>query len=96
MKQEVPAIRASVYPNPFSDKAMIEFEAAGNTRAIVEVLSVNGSRVASLFEGDVEAGRTYRFEFSDPKGASAIYLYRIVTPAGSSVGRLIYIPQQGK
>ncbi|MFM9075791.1 MAG: hypothetical protein ACKORJ_09565 [Bacteroidota bacterium] len=96
VKQDVPSIRASAYPNPFSVKAVIEFETAENTKAIVEVLSLNGSRIASLFEGDVEAGRTYRFEFSDPKGASALYLYRIVTPVGSSVGRLIYVPQQGK
>jgi len=89
LKDEPSKLKANAYFNPFGDKAIISFTPAENTTATVQVFSLNGVKVKDLFQGAVEGGRNYEFEFNDSAIGGTVFIYRIVTPLGSQVGRLI-------
>jgi hypothetical protein len=64
-------------PNPFAGQTTLSFTAAESGPARLEVYNPGGTRVSLLFEGPVEAGKTYQYTFD---GAAL--------PAGLYVGRL--------
>ena len=59
-----------VYPNPSSGPAIFEFRIGENAHVKLDIFSMNGSRVARVYEGDVEAGipQTALFEQYLPSG----------------------------
>jgi len=80
------------YPNPFSSKTTIEFmspEYSGMTS--VEVFSMSGKRVASLFNGMIEAGANYSIEFNAENIPDGMYIYRISNNSKVINGRLILV-----
>ena len=67
--------QVNVYPNPFSDKAFIEFTPAENGKVTVEMYSVNGSAFGTLFNKEVEASQQYKVEVEAAgKPAGSYYL----------------------
>ena len=80
------------YPNPFSSKTTIEFmspEYSGMTS--VEVYSMSGSKIASLYNGIIEAGANYSVEFNAEDIPDGIYIYRIANNSKVINGRLILV-----
>ena len=59
-----------VYPNPSSGPAIFEFRIGENAHVNLDIFSMNGSRVARIYDGDVEAGipQTALFEQYLPTG----------------------------
>src|SRR5688572_25860221 len=68
---------ASVYPNPFTSSTTIEFEFAHPTDVVVAVYNLSGDKVAELFNGNVEAGQSYKVQFNGENLPSGVYIYRI-------------------
>ena len=56
-------IYMDVYPNPFATNTNIQVEVTVSTDATLEVYSLLGVKVATLFEGHMEAGRIYSYSF---------------------------------
>jgi hypothetical protein len=82
----------SAYPNPFMNSVTIEFTMAEDTEAVLEVYNMTGAKVASLYNGSVNANQTYSFSFNGDthvKQETFIYVLR----AGKTVkmGRLVMI-----
>ena len=71
------------YPNPFNPTTTIEFVAAANTRAQLNVYSITGQKVAEIFNQRVKKGHTYTVNFDGSKLASGIYFYKLF--AGNQV-----------
>jgi hypothetical protein len=69
------------YPNPFNPQTRIEFLMPRPGRAKVAVFDVGGSRVATIFDGALDAGpHTLSWNGRDSRGrsvATGIYLYRL-------------------
>jgi hypothetical protein len=61
------------YPNPFNPSTRIEFTVPENGRATLKVYSVLGQEVATLFDGDAEAGRYLQATFDARGLASGMY-----------------------
>ena len=59
-----------VYPNPSSGPAIFEFRIGVSAHVKLDIFSINGSRMARVYEGDVEAGipQTALFEQYLPSG----------------------------
>ena len=55
---EVPArpVLESIAPNPFNPTTVVRFGVPGGGRANLEVFDIRGRKVATLFEGDLQAG----------------------------------------
>jgi len=81
---------AKAYPNPFESKTTIEFQFADFTSSVkVEVFSLNGDRVAILFDGSVEGGLVNKVEFDAASLTEGIYIYRISTDEKTYYDKLI-------
>ena len=71
-------ITATAYPNPFTSEATIQFSFTEQMQnVVVEVYNANGSKVASLFNGNAGAGELYKLQFNGDHLAQGVYTYRI-------------------
>jgi hypothetical protein len=87
-----PAYDLSVraYPNPFTQKASIEFSLTNAVEnAVVEVYTLNGTKVATLFNGAVEAEKLYSVELDGANLAPGIYMYQVNTGNNVYTNKLI-------
>ncbi|HQW23792.1 MAG TPA: T9SS type A sorting domain-containing protein, partial [Bacteroidia bacterium] len=92
LENEISDFVVNAYPNPFSSKTTIEFmspEYSGMTS--VEVYSMSGSKIASLYNGTIEAGANYSVEFNAEDIPDGIYIYRIANNSKVINGRLILV-----
>jgi hypothetical protein len=78
------------YPNPFNPSTTIRFGLAGRARVTLSVFNMLGQRVATLVEGEREAG--YHSVNFDASGlASGVYLYRLTAGEHVQARKLILL-----
>jgi hypothetical protein len=65
------------YPNPFNPTTSISFTVAKNEMVTLNVFNALGQKVASLFNAQAEAGKTYNVSFDASKLTSGIYFYQL-------------------
>jgi hypothetical protein len=81
-----------VYPNPFSSSTTISLSTGvDNSNVKVDVVTVEGKLVATLYNGATEANKTYKFDFSGDEVAKAVYICRIVTDNSSHYQKFMMI-----
>ena len=79
------------YPNPFSSTTTIEFSRADkSSHAVVEIYTFTGSKVATLFNDEIEKEVLYKTEFNADYLPEGIYFYKIISDDQSMNGKLIY------
>ena len=69
-------------PNPFTQSTMIRFRTPGDDYVRLVVFGVTGQEIDRLYEGQVEGGREYRFNFQAGNNAPGMYFYRLETGDG--------------
>ena len=82
-------------PNPFGSSTRIGFTMARRSRVSLEVFTVAGNRVATLSDGELEAGwhevswdgRTS----SRGKAAPGVYLYRLTVNGASAARKMVVL-----
>jgi hypothetical protein len=79
------------YPNPFNPQSNIKFSVEQTGRATLQVYSITGQLVATLFDGLAESGQYYAVTFGGGKFASGAYIYRLQSGGKSSVKRMLLI-----
>ena len=81
------------YPNPFNPVTTIRFELPEASDLRLTVYDVSGRVVRTLADGTLPAGpHQVRWEGRDASGRAApsgLYFYRLETPHGSQVGRMM-------
>jgi len=77
------------HPNPFNPVTTIEFVLGQSQKAQLAVYDVLGHEVALLFDGQVEAGKSYRFEFDGAKQASGVYFYRLQSGERTQIRKML-------
>jgi hypothetical protein len=65
------------YPNPFNPTTTIEFAVPQNGRATIKVYNVLGQEVATMFDGEVEAGRINKARLNASHLPSGMYFYTL-------------------
>jgi len=70
------------YPNPFNPSTTIRFALPGRAHVVLALFNMLGQHVATLVNGDVDAGK-HEVKFDGANLASGVYYYRI--QAGSFV-----------
>jgi hypothetical protein len=83
-------VLAQNYPNPFNPSTMIEFVVPMSGRATMKVYNVLGQKVATLFDGNAEAGRINTTQFNASNLPSGVYFYTLRT-AGQTETRLMLL-----
>jgi hypothetical protein len=95
--QQVEDMSINIYPNPFTTSTTIEFlRADKSAHTLVEVYTLTGERIATLFDKETEAGSVYRTEFNagELNLSEGIYIFRIESGDESINGKLIFIQQK--
>ena len=69
----------SAYPNPFSNKVHFEFNVEASTNVKLEIVSLTGQKVATLYNGMAKEGKDYHLELETEKLAQGFYIYRFQT-----------------
>jgi hypothetical protein len=65
------------YPNPFNPTTNIEFTVPFNGRATLKVFNIVGQEVATIFNGEVEAGKYNQVQFNASGLATGVYFSRL-------------------
>ncbi len=73
----------SVYPNPFTTRATIEFTLTENSDVTLEIYNLVGERVAILYNGQVNAFESQKHTFNAESLPNGIYIYKLT--AGEKV-----------
>jgi hypothetical protein len=92
-------VLAQNYPNPFNPSTLIEFVVPQNGFATVKVYNMLGQEVATLFEGNAEAGRINTVRFSATGGSafggnasnlsSGLYFYTLRSAGKTETKRMV-------
>jgi hypothetical protein len=82
-------VLAQNYPNPFNPSTVIEFVVPQNGFATVTVYNVLGQEVATLFEGNAEAGKIYTTQFNASNLPSAMYFYTLKSAGKTETKRML-------
>jgi hypothetical protein len=77
------------YPNPFNPATTIEFTLAERGNVTLKVFDMLGREVATLVDGELNAGVLYKETFDASKLSSGIYIYRLKTEKSSLVRKLM-------
>ena len=83
-------IDASAYPNPFTSVATIEFSRTDQSSHVrVEVYTLSGAKVATLFDADAEVGVVYKAQFDAANLTQGMYMYKIISDDNIINGKLM-------
>ncbi|HUF08495.1 MAG TPA: T9SS type A sorting domain-containing protein [Rhodothermales bacterium] len=82
------ALRPVVYPNPFSDRTVIQFAVDRPGRVTLTVFDLLGRSVASVVDGELSMG-IHRIEFGARHLAPGAYLYRLEAGGRTESGMMI-------
>jgi hypothetical protein len=77
------------YPNPFNPTTTIEFTLAQDSKVLLKVYNVLGQEVATLFDGEMQAGILHRIPFNASRLSSGIYFYRLEAKGNVQVKKLV-------
>jgi len=78
----------TAYPNPFNVNSTIAFTLTNDDDVTLEVYTATGVKVAVLFDGAVKARQTNSVSLDGSNLADGMYIYRLVTSAGTYTGSL--------
>jgi hypothetical protein len=66
------------YPNPFQQQTTIEFSVAENANAVVQIYTMQGALVTTLYNAKAEAGKIYKLNFNGGNLASGVYICKLI------------------
>jgi hypothetical protein len=82
------SIQTEAYPNPTGRDATINFSVPKSGRVVVEVYNAIGSRVATLYDGDVLAGEQRSVVLKGGALPSGNYSYRVISNGKTKSSRI--------
>jgi len=85
-------LEVKVYPNPFNSTATFEFQnATSNAHVVIEIYNVMGTRINTLFNGDILKGMLNTVEIKGDDLSAGVYIYRIYNGEQIINGELVLI-----
>jgi hypothetical protein len=79
------------FPNPFNPETNIRFSVETSSNATLSLFNALGQRVATLFDGPVEAGRLYTVRLLGTGLASGVYFYRLQSSSQFALKDLVIV-----
>ena len=79
------------YPNPFEDRIYFDLQLMNDSEIQLEIFDITGSKIASVYNGNVVANVSYRLEYVLEKSYSGTCIYRLtVNGRQLYTGKLIH------
>jgi hypothetical protein len=82
------------YPNPFSDKAFIEFSSPNSAQVTVEIYNSMGVREKMLFNNSVAARQVYKLTLDATHLATGVHFCMIKVDNKVYTGKLLFVPER--
>ena len=82
-------LTVTAYPNPFADNINFEIEAKHSGKAMLEVYSVTGQKVKTVYNGNLSAGKQ-RFTVTIPMHQRSVLFYVFTMGDQKKTGKLLY------
>jgi hypothetical protein len=82
-------VLAQNYPNPFNPSTLIEFVVPMSGHATMKVYNVLGQEVATLFDGNAEAGTISTARFNASNLPSGLYFYTLKSAGQTETKRML-------
>jgi hypothetical protein len=72
-------LTATAYPNPYNDKVRFTMQSPVSGQGSLEVFNMLGQRLATIYQGFIEAGKTRVVEFNVPdvNRTNLIYYFKV-------------------
>jgi hypothetical protein len=87
--EEGSTLVVNAYPNPFNSKTSIEFGRVDlSGRVYIEIYSLFGEKIKTIFDDQIEAGIKYTTEFDAAELAGGIYFYKVICEGEEVRGKL--------
>ncbi|MGE5316772.1 MAG: hypothetical protein ACM3ME_02165, partial [Chloroflexota bacterium] len=80
----------TVFPNPTNDKTTFKFVPGVDSKAKLEVYTLNGVLVETLYDQNVVGGKLYEIEYKPALRNSAMILYRLILDDKVYTGKLMF------
>jgi hypothetical protein len=88
--EEKAAVKLTVAPNPFRDQTEIIVSSGNDTKMVVEVHNMQGSRVAVLYDGMINAHETRAFTYQTvSRSVYQPFIVVVRTPSGTVSTKII-------
>ena len=84
-------VSLNVSPNPFNERANVRVMSSIDTRASLEVYNMMGVRVATLYQGQLNAYEVYDFNFSPEARSQQFYMIVIRTESGITSSKILQV-----
>jgi hypothetical protein len=81
----------SIWPNPSSEFAQISFALVAEGQISLEVFSLEGKRIHSIFEGNAQGKTRYQFEADVSSLAPGNYICRLMNGNGTAVAKVFAV-----
>ncbi len=81
----------SNYPNPFNPSTMIRFTLAEDGKATLRVFNMLGQEVATLFDGEVQAGRIQQVKFDASMLPSGSYVAKLESAGRQVMQKMVLL-----
>ena len=79
----------TAYPNPFSDNISFDVDAKESGKAMLEVYTVTGQKVKTVYNGSLNAGRQ-RFTLTVPTHQRSVLFYVFIMGDQKLTGKLLF------
>jgi len=78
------------YPNPFAEVAYFDFKVETEAKVTLEIFTINGTKVATLYDNVATASNNYRLEYIPKNSVSGVLIYRfVINGKVAATGQLI-------
>jgi hypothetical protein len=78
------------YPNPFNPKTSFDFFLAASDYVTVDIFSLDGRHVETLYAGKLQDG-VHNLHWDGSPHSSGVYLYKVATSTMSMTRKMLYI-----
>jgi len=78
------------YPNPFTDQLTIEFSNVTDAHAKLEIYSITGAKLETLFNGNILGGELNTVEYSPNLISSQMVFYQLIMGDKTYIGKVLY------
>jgi hypothetical protein len=87
--QTAPQFHLSAYPNPTSGEVTIEFSSPKPGKLDAGLYDVAGRKVETIYQGEADGARLYRYSFDASQWNSGAYSIRVISEEGVHQQKLI-------
>ena len=83
-------VNLKVYPNPFTDRLMINFVSPADVHARIDIYDATGRLIQTVFDSSVKKGIFYNTIFTPETPITSMYFYRVILGEQVFNGKVVY------